>query len=320
MAAAAANADDGWDFRPMFDEVRPILAGADLAICHLETPISADDSDLGTYPMFNAPRALVAAIADAGYDGCSTASNHSFDRRAAGVRATLDAFDANGLRQAGMARSAEHDLEPVLHDANGIVVAHIAATFSLNGFELPADEPWLVDLIEPDEILREARVARAAGAEFVIVSLHWGNQYQSAPSADQEQWAAQLLPSAEVDMIVGHHAHVVQPVDQIDGEWVVFGLGNFLSNQFAECCGVGTQDGMVATVTLREDDSGSIAAVAVDVVPTWVDRGGRYVIRDASGARDTEDVAGVLADAAARTRAVVGSRLGPDDGLSIAGP
>ncbi len=320
VAAGAANADEGWDFRPMFDEVRPILSAADLAICHLESPISSTDSNLSGYPVFNAPRAFLEAAVDAGYDGCSTASNHSYDRGSAGVRSTLDVFDDLPIRQAGMARDAEQDLAPVIYEVNDISVAHISAAYSLNGFSLPADEQYLVDLIDPEQILEEARIAKAAGAEFVVVSLHWGNEYQQAPSAAQDRWLAEILPSDEVDLIIGHHAHVVQPIDKVGDEWVVFGLGNFLSNQSANCCTAVTQDGMIVIVTLLENDAGEIKATGIEYTPTWVDRSDGYVIRVAVGEPGREGIADILAVSAERTERIVSGRLGPDDGLTVASP
>lgn len=318
--AAAANATEGWDFRPMFDEVRPILSAADLAICHVESPVSSTDTNLSGYPVFNAPRALVEAAVDAGYDGCSTASNHSFDRRADGVRSTLDVFEQLGLPQAGMARDADDDLTPVLYDVNDITVAHISATYSLNGFELPAAEPFLVDLIDPEAIIAEAALAKAAGAEFVVVSLHWGNEYQQTPSSAQDQWLSEILPADEVDLIIGHHAHVVQPVDKVGDEWVVFGLGNFLSNQSANCCVAASQDGMIATVTLLENDDGTIEATGIAYTPTWVDRTNGFVIRVANGEPGRPEISDVLAVSAARTGDVVASRLSPADGLVVGLP
>ena len=308
--AAAANAEEGWDFRPMFDEVRPILSAADLAICHVESPVSRDDTNLSGYPVFNAPRALVEAAIDAGYDGCSTASNHSFDRRSDGVHSTLDVFEELGFPQAGMARDTDHDLAPVLYEVNGITVAHISATYSLNGFVMPSDEQYLVDLIDPEQIVLEAGLAKDAGAEFVVVSLHWGNEYQHTPSGAQEQWLTEILPSDEVDLVIGHHAHVVQPVDISGDEWVVYGLGNFLSNQSANCCVTASQDGMIGIVTLLENDAGEIKAVGVDYVPTWVDRHDGYVIRVAIGEPGRPEIADTLAASAARTAEVVGRRLG----------
>ena len=123
----------------------------------------------------------------------------------------------------------------MLYDANGITIAHISATYSLNGFLMPSDRQYLVDLIEP------ARPARGpdrkeSGAEFVIVSMHWGAEYRHEPISSQNEWLEATLPSEYVDLIIGHHAHVVQPVDKVGDEWVVFGLGNFLSNQSANCC------------------------------------------------------------------------------------
>ncbi|MEM7142671.1 MAG: CapA family protein [Actinomycetota bacterium] len=318
--AAAAHAAEagatGWDYRPMFDEVRPILSAADLAICHLESPISRDDTSLSGYPIFNAPRALVEAAIDAGYDGCSTASNHSFDRRTDGVESTLEVFDDLGFPQAGMARSADEDLAPVLYEVNDITIAHISATYSLNGFVMPSDAQYLVDLIEPEQIILEAGLAKGAGADFVIVSLHWGNEYQHTPSGAQEQWLTEILPSAEVDLVIGHHAHVVQPVDVVGDEWVVYGLGNFLSNQSANCCVAASQDGMIGVVELLENEAGEIRAVGVDYVPTWVDRGDGYIIRVAAGEPGSPELADTLAASAARTAEVVGRRLGEIVGLS----
>ncbi len=323
VRAAATWADeagaDGWDFRPMFDEVRPVLAEADLAICHLESPISYDDTNLSGYPVFNAPRALVEGAMDAGYDGCSTASNHSYDRSASGVVGTLDAMEEMGMPFAGMARSEEEDLAPVLYDVNGITVGHISATYGMNGFVMPADRQYLVDLIDAEAIIAEAALAKAAGAEFVVVSLHWGNEYRHEPTSWQNERLAEILPSDEVDLVIGHHAHVVQPVDKVEDEWVVFGLGNFLSNQSANCCVAASQDGMIAVVQLLENpDTGRIDATGVHYVPTWVDRHNGYVIRLAEPGREDlpAETARTLEISEGRTEDVVSSRLGPVDGLT----
>ena len=108
-ALYASDTDAEYNFAPMFDLVRPYLSSADLAICHLETPLSIDNQQLSGYPTFNVPRELADGLAAAGYDGCSTASNHSLDRRAAGVDSTLDVLDSAGLQHAGTARSAEQN-------------------------------------------------------------------------------------------------------------------------------------------------------------------------------------------------------------------
>ena len=317
--AGSAFVAEGWDFAPLYEEVRPIIEGADLAICHLETPISIDDTNLSGYPLFSAPRAFAQAALDVGYDGCSHASNHSDELGALGAIATLTVLQEFGLPYAGQAASVEEDLAPVLYGANGITVAHISATYSLNGFVMPSDRQYLVDLIEPEAILQEARIAKESGAEFVIVSMHWGAEYRHEPISSQNEWLEATLPSEYVDLIIGHHAHVVQPVDKVGDEWVVFGLGNFLSNQSANCCVAASQDGMIATVELLENDAGEIEAVGVHYIPTWVDRGDGYIIRVADPARtdlptSTIDQMGITFD---RTFDVVSSRLSEADGLTI---
>lgn len=118
-------------------------------------------------------------------------------------------------------------------------------------------------------------------------------------------------------MVVGHHAHVVQPIDVIDGEWVVYGLGNFLSSQSDSCCTAASQDGVITTVSVQERDDASIAVVGIAATPTWVDRAGGFVIRVATAPPPRPDLAAVLADSAARTDAVVGSRLGAPDGVTF---
>ncbi len=317
--AGDIHADPGWDFTPLYAEVRPVIEGADLAICHLETPISIDDTNLTGYPAFNAPRAFAEAARDVGYDGCSLASNHSYDRGERGAINTITVMQEIGLPYAGQAASEEEDLAPVLYTVNGIVIAHLSATYSLNGFQMPAERQYLVDLIDPEAIVEEARIAKEAGADFVVVSLHWGAEYRHEPIQSQIDWLNAILPTDEVDLVIGHHAHVVQPVDKVGDEWVVFGVGNFLSNQSANCCVAASQDGMIATVELLENEMGEIKAIGVHYIPTWVDRADGYVIRISEPGRTDvpEATANTLETSYNRTLDVVSSRLGEADGLTI---
>ena len=275
QAQANGNDELDYDYRPMFEPVRAALSGADLAICHLETPLSPDNRDLSGYPVFNAPGDLAIALAEVGYDGCSTASNHSLDKGTLGIAATLNLFDEAGLGHAGMARTSEEAATPTLYQANGITIGHLSYTYGLNGFILPADQPWAVNVISVEEILAEARAAAGAGADFVVLSIHWGAEYRVAPTARQRALAKEILAGDEIDLIVGTHAHVIQPVEFTGGNYVIYGLGNFLSNQSPQSCRScppGSADGVIAVVELQEGESGSIEVVAVEAVPTWVDR------------------------------------------------
>lgn len=299
---AQANFGDGvgYDFVPMFAEVRDVIEAADLAICHLETPLSVDNTRISGYPQFNAPHELAEAVAEVGYDGCSVASNHSYDRREAGVIQTLDALDAVGVGSSGMARTVAEAGEVRLYEVEAATVAHLSFTYGLNGFVLPAGKDYLVDVIDADQIEARAVAARAAGADIVVLSMHWGNEYDSNPSRYQSDLADRLLVHPDIDLIIGHHAHVVQPVEQRDGEFVVFGLGNFLSNQSGECCVRASQDGVIVQVTFTEQRGGGFEASSGCAIPTWVDRSDYTILIDGDSDRPAPE------DSVARTREAIG--------------
>jgi poly-gamma-glutamate capsule biosynthesis protein CapA/YwtB (metallophosphatase superfamily) len=270
--AYGAGSRRAFDFRPMFAALRPIVSAADLAVCHLETPLSPSGRQLSGYPRFNAPPQLAAAIRHAGYDACSVASNHSMDRGPHGVAGTLAVLDRAGLRHAGMARSPR-EAGPGILTVGGVRVALLSYTYGLNGFQVPSQRPWLVNLLDPDRILADARAARRAGSEFTVVFLHWGQEYRSAPTTTQRSLATRLLTDPSVDLIVGHHAHVVQPVQRLHGKWVAFGMGNSLSAQSAACCPAPTQDGVLLQVAVaRKQDRYVVEAVRY--TPTWVEHPG----------------------------------------------
>lgn len=307
--ADAARTSDGWDFTPMFASVAPVLRQADLAVCHVESPMSPNNADLSYYPAFLVPNELAEAIAYAGYDTCSLASNHSTDAGRSGIAGTVGALDRAGVSHAGMALSAEARDRVTLVPAGGATVAHLSYTYGFNNGPLDDDEAHLSNVINEAVIIEEARRARAAGADFVMLSLHWGPNYTIRPDETQTDLGPRLLASAEIDLILGHHAHVIQPIAEIGGEFLVYGLGNFLSNQSPDTCSlcpVGVEDGMILHLTVSETVDGSWRASDVAYTPTWVDRSD-FKIVDVSGdaasntsgdaARDPE----LLAASAART-------------------
>jgi len=275
QAQAYGGGELDYDYRPMFELVREAVSDADLAICHLETPLSPDNRGLSGYPVFNAPADLAAAIVEVGYDGCSTASNHSMDQGFSGIEDTLDVFDQVGLGHAGMARTALEAASPRLYPLDGATIGHLSYTYGLNGFVLPQDKPWAVNLNSAEDILREARAAVDLGADFVVLSIHWGAEHQVAPTPHQRALAEELLAGDEIDLIVGTHAHVVQPAERVGGNLVIYGLGNFLSNQSPESCRScppESTDGVIMLVEVMGGESGELEVAAVSAVPTWVDR------------------------------------------------
>jgi poly-gamma-glutamate synthesis protein (capsule biosynthesis protein) len=263
-----------FDYAPMLEPMAPIIGGADVAICHLEVPMHPPGEAISTYPSFGAPPELVDGAKAAGFDGCSNASNHSLDRGRAGIAATLDRFDQLGLRHAGVARSAEEGAAITVYDVDGVAVAHLSYAYDFNGYRIPADAPWAVNQIDPARIRGDAARARAEGADLVVVSLHWGTEYVHEPSAYQRQVASEILPSPDIDLVVGHHAHVVQPVGQVEGTYVIWGLGNQLANQRQ----VPRSDGLTAVATAARDEDGRWSVRGVEAVPTWIEPGSFRVL------------------------------------------
>lgn len=264
----------GFDFGPMLAGLRPRLSAADLALCHLETPLAPAAGPFSGYPLFSAPPQILSALDRMGYDACSTASNHSVDQGFAGVARTLDDLDAAGLAHAGTARTPAEDRRTVLLRSHGMTIAWISATYGTNG--MPVERPWSVDLIDVERIVAEARAARREGADAVIVALHWGDEYSHAPSAFQVDAADRLTRPGVIDLVYGHHAHVVQPIRRVHGTWVVFGLGNLLAGQGTTAEGV--NDGLLVEVSLRQrgvpGDWGPVRVTPPRGFPTHIDAAG----------------------------------------------
>jgi len=148
----------------MFEDITPLIASADLAICHLETPIAPQGEELSTFPFFGVPPTITEAIAKAGFDRCSTASNHTYDRGVKGIDETINALLANNVAQSGMARTPS-EIEPQTFSVKGVTLSHLSYTFSYNGLSLPQDQEWRSALINTDRILRDAKTAREMGAD-----------------------------------------------------------------------------------------------------------------------------------------------------------
>ncbi|GIJ30162.1 poly-gamma-glutamate biosynthesis protein [Micromonospora qiuiae] len=259
----------GHDFTQVLAAVRPRVSAADLAICHMETPLAPPEGPFTGWPYFSVPPQLADAAAWAGFDTCSTASNHSLDTGVEGIARTLDNLDRVGLRHTGTARNQVEARLPNVLEIKGVRIGHLSYTVSFNGIPLPQGRPWAANMVDEKAILAEASRTRAAGAEINILSMHWGTEYQSEPNAEQIDLARRLLASPDIDLIVGHHVHVVQPFEKIDGKWVAYGMGN-LTTRFADGSPENTQDAVVPEFTFTRTPSGRWEVTAVSVLPTWM--------------------------------------------------
>lgn len=276
--AQAAESGAFWgadyDFRPMFEQVTPMLSRADIALCHLENPLAPTPDDVSGGDKYVAPKELAEAIRDAGYEGCSTASDHALDGDEEAVRATLDTFDSLSLGHTGTARTSEEAILPRGYDTQGVRVAHLAYAYP-DDLELPDGAEYTVATIDADRIVDEAAGARRAGAQVVVVSLHWGDRFESEPTDAQVELAERLSESPDIDLVIGHHAHVVQPITRVGDLVVAYGLGNFLTNQSqGECCPAASQDGVIVRFRFTETGPGTNEFTVDDITytATIVDR------------------------------------------------
>ncbi|MFD6552402.1 CapA family protein, partial [Streptomyces sp. NPDC058398] len=182
------------------------------------------------------PPQVAQGLAATGYDSCSTASRHTLDDGADGVRRTLDALDRAGVRHAGSARGEREANAVTLMRAGGARVAHLAYTDDTNGLPLPEGQPWAVRLTDPARIVADARAARRAGADVVVVSLDWGTQWQDGPDERQLRLGRQLTASRtggrpDIDLILGTRSRVPQAYEKVNGTWVVYGTGDQIAGE-----------------------------------------------------------------------------------------
>lgn len=313
-------AGQGYDFAPMLAGVKSVVSRADLAICHMET-VYGGNGDYTGYPAFKSPPEVAKGLHATGYDACSTASNHTLDDGTAGVGRTLDALDRAGVRHTGSARNAREAVGPTWLDARGARVAHLAYAYGTNGIPVPQGRPWLVNLINPERILADARAARRAGADVVVVSMHWGTEWQDAPDAQQLRLAERLTAARtgarpDIDLVLGTHAHIPQAYEKLHGTWVVYGMGDQIAGDMVNYAGEHDPRGNESTLArftfAPPAHRGERWRVTkAEFIPQWFDTAaGRVVNLNAAIARGR-----ALAPVRDRIRTVVLSRGAGQAGL-----
>jgi hypothetical protein len=300
--ALALGGGSRYDFDPLFAEIKPIIKGTDLPLCHVETPMTPAPPT--GFPVFNTPPALAQSIHDVGWRACSTAATHSLDQGQTGVDDTIAALDRAGVKHAGTYSSAAAQQTPLIMTVKGVKVAFLSYTELTDG--VPSPHPWSVNRAQNvAQILSEARRARADGAEAVIVNIHWGDENVAQPSAFQIQLARTLTASPDITAVVGQHVHIVQPIRRINGKLVVFGEGNLISNQTSACCPEASQDGMIALLTIAVDGHGA-RVTQIRYVPIWIRHPDFTVVPIGTGLKTDPADADALRASYARTVAVIG--------------
>jgi poly-gamma-glutamate synthesis protein (capsule biosynthesis protein) len=212
---------------------------------------------------------VLTALKQIGYDSCTTASNHTLDDGPTGVRRTLDELDAAGLKHTGSARSAAEAARPlIMTTKNHVKIAQLAYSFGFNGLHRPAGKAWLANKIDIPEILAAAHRAKRAGADIVVLSMHWGTEYDHLATQTQRAQAERLLASPDIDLILGDHAHVVQPMQRLHGKWVIYCMGNQIARHADPV--TASREGVLPVFTFTEVSPGKFRVTSTRAVPIWM--------------------------------------------------
>jgi poly-gamma-glutamate synthesis protein (capsule biosynthesis protein) len=267
-----AKTKTGYDFKPMFEHAKTLLKTPDILLANQETILGGPEIGISSYPMFNSPQEVGDALIEAGVDIVSTANNHSLDKGEKGLKTSLDYLDQIGLPHVGTNRTPSEQQTLKVINKNGIKVAYLSYTYGTNGIPVPAGKDYLVNLIDRTAMKEEINRAKDE-ADVVVMSMHWGNEYQLQPTEEQKE-LAEVLANDGVDIIFGHHPHVLQPMEWIDRKdgrksLVVYSLGNFLSGQINDYKDIGG----IATVEITKyiDQNGvDIELSNPGFIPTYV--------------------------------------------------
>ncbi|HEX5993929.1 MAG TPA: CapA family protein, partial [Jiangellales bacterium] len=265
-ADAEADGRPGYNFDDIFASIRPAVESADLAICHIEAPMGPGEPR--DFPRFNAPTDLAAGVKTAGYDTCSTASNHSLDQGEQGVYNNLNALDAAGLRHTGTFRSAAERAKPTIYNVKGVKIGHLSWSMHFNGLDPPRGKEWLANRIDVPAIRAAAAATRRAGAQIIVLSAHWGTEKIHTPDGEQLFWAKQLIADPNIDLILGHHAHVVQPFEKVGNKWIAYCMGNTLARHDFPIDD--NREGVLAKFTFTEQPNRRWVVTRAEAIPIWL--------------------------------------------------
>ncbi|WP_314590088.1 CapA family protein [Paenibacillus terrigena] len=269
-----------YNFNPYFTQIKPILEQGDFVWANLETPIAGADLRYSGFPMFNAPPELASALKYAGFNIVTTANNHAMDRKEVGVIRTLQRLKEQGFVTKGTAASEDEAKKLTIMTKNDIKMGILAYTYGTNGITLPRDKPYLVSHLSPLRIKDDIRALREAGADVVVIALHFGIEYQREPNSTQQQLTRSLI-QAGADIILGSHPHVIQPLEQVkvtesDGSvrkgYIIYSMGNFISNMKDEY----TDYGVIFSADIQKTfPSCKIEIRNVDTQLTWTQKTGK---------------------------------------------
>lgn len=252
---ASAKTQDTYDFHPIFIDIKPYLENFDLRFINQETILGGVELGLSTYPAFNTPQEMGDALIDAGFNLISLANNHTLDRGEKAIINSVNYWNSKDVIHSGSVLNP-NESQVRIFETNGIKFAFVAYTYGTNGILHPAGKTYLANVYSDEKAKSDFKIRDFV--DVFIVSMHWGEEYQDLPNETQIK-QAKYLSALGADVIIGHHPHVIQPVDLIENEerktFVMYSLGNFLSDQI----GIDRLIGMGASLDIKKDKDGNIS-------------------------------------------------------------
>lgn len=289
FAGANTAATDGtaFDFTPLFETMKPYIQASDIAVCEFETPIAKRGGPYTGYPVFNVPPEVADAAASVGYTACTHATNHSWDQGADGIARLWDTLAFKGIAQTGSYKNEEDSTKPLVIDSptGGGKLGLVTGTVSLNG--MTADHDWQVDRLREagdpqhqsdiDRAVAKAKAAREQGADVVAMAMHSVQEYIDYADSWQVSEAHELADTGAFDVIYGAGCHCAQPIENYNGTWIIYGLGNTVTVS-APASRIVNNQGVTARIQFagRKGVAGAWRVSRIDWVPTANMRQGSY--------------------------------------------
>ena len=266
---------DTYDFSYVFKDIKAKIKTADIAVGNLETTFAGKSVGYSSYPTFNTPESLADNLKDLGLDVLTTANNHSLDKGYKGIESTIDYLDKADISHTGTFKSEEDQNKILIKNVKDVKIAFLSYTYGTNGIKVPTGKDYCINLIDKELIKKQLELAKAENPDIICVSMHWGIEYQTKQNKEQEALADFLFENG-VDIILGSHPHVLQPMEKRtvtleDGStkdgFVIYSLGNFMSGQVKE----NTKNSIILDLKItKKAQDGKISIDSVNYTPIYM--------------------------------------------------
>lgn len=261
-----------YDFKPVFEEIKPYLEKADFTMGNLETVFAGKEKGYSGYPIFNTPDEFLDALKYAGFDLLFTANNHAYDKGKNGIERTIKIIEENGIQYSGTFKTKEEQDSIFIRNINGIKFTVLSYSY-LTNVGIPKENIYLLNIIEKRKIRKDILKAKESGLDFVIVYFHFGDEYGREPSGYQKDIVENTIKYG-ADIILASHTHTIQPIEiykpiysKFTESFVTYSLGNFISNQRWRYSDAGVILNFAVSKNITKD---SLFISELNFIPTWV--------------------------------------------------